>query len=83
MYQHYPEYCAAPYEMMTWLRGQAAARERAYAPPGRGGVRTGGAGDEGSDEEAELPRGPERGFGPLSQKHMQDSKKEEKARQAK
>lgn len=30
MYQHYPEYCGAPYQMMTWLRGQAVAHEELY-----------------------------------------------------
>jgi len=27
MFMHYPEYCAAPFEMMTWLHGQAKAVE--------------------------------------------------------
>lgn len=37
MFQHYPEYCAAPYEMMTWLRGQAQANEEMWSKPGKGG----------------------------------------------
>ena len=30
MYHHYPECCGAPYQMMTWLRGQAVAHEELY-----------------------------------------------------
>jgi hypothetical protein len=30
MYQHYPEYCGAPYQMMTWLYGQSLAHEEMY-----------------------------------------------------
>lgn len=41
MFRHYPEYSAAPYAMMTWLRGQAQATEEQekarYAAPLRGG----------------------------------------------
>lgn len=33
MFQYYPEYSGAPYDMMTWLRGQARANEELYAPP--------------------------------------------------
>lgn len=43
MFQYYPEYCAAPYEMMTWLRGQAQAHERIYdVKPREGGTQTTG-----------------------------------------
>lgn len=61
MYQYYPEYCAAPYEMMAWLRGQARAREAVYAKPGSGGVPTGGAADE--EEEEPQTSGKERPIG--------------------
>lgn len=44
MYRHYPEYCTAPYAMMTWLFGQAQAAEEQekalYGKPGMGGIRT-------------------------------------------
>lgn len=35
MFQHYPEYSGAPYDMMDWLKNQALAHEQLYAPPDR------------------------------------------------
>lgn len=40
IFLHYPEYSAAPYEMMTWLYGQAKQEEDRYARPKVGGVAT-------------------------------------------
>ena len=33
MFQYYPEYSGAPYDMMTWLYGQAKTHEDMYARP--------------------------------------------------
>ena len=41
IFLHYPEYSAAPYDMMTWLFGQAKQDEERYARPKVGGVATG------------------------------------------
>jgi len=38
MYMYYPEYCAAPYTMVTWLFGQALAFENMYSKPKNGGI---------------------------------------------
>lgn len=38
MYMHYPEYCTAPYSMVTWLFGQARAQEDMYRKPQNGGI---------------------------------------------
>ena len=57
MYQHYPEYCQAPYQMLTWLHGQSKAHEEMYLKkPSVGGTATGG-NDDGKDEEFVLESG--------------------------
>ena len=42
IFKHYPEYGAAPYDMMTWLYSQVYEKEQVdnmiYAQPGMGGV---------------------------------------------
>ena len=77
MYQYYPEYCTAPYDMMIWLRGQAQAHEERYAKPGRGGVQTGGA----PEEEEEAVMAPERRIGMDFVQGKQKGKKDTKAQQ--
>lgn len=50
MFQYYPEYCGAPYDMMTWLFGQVKANEDMYQKgPSMGGQAIKGAGSD--DEE--------------------------------
>lgn len=63
MYGNYPEYCAAPYEMMTWLHGQAQAHEDMWRKPREGGQRNPGKDDSDSDDNKE----PSRGLGVMPQ----------------
>lgn len=60
MYMYYPEYCGAPYDMMTWLFGQVKANEDLYNKPAIGGSRVTGAG---SDEDEPLSLGKDTSFG--------------------
>ena len=65
IFKNYPEYAAAPYDMMTWLYGSAKAIEdmdsEAYGPVSHGG-------DHLDDEEQLTKNKYDRGFGPKSGK---------------
>jgi hypothetical protein len=68
IFKFYPEYGVAPYDMMTWLYGQAKCNEdmldEQYGKPSLGGVMAGG-----SDEEENLGIDSkyDKGFGPKKQ----------------
>ena len=56
MFQYYPEYSGAPYDMMTWLYGQAKAHEDMYARPD-GRTKTVGVVDDSKDDDLGLEDG--------------------------
>ena len=53
MYQYYPEYSGAPFDMMTWLYGQAKAHEDMYARPD-GRTKTVGVNEDSKEEDLGL-----------------------------
>lgn len=76
IYKHYPDYGLAPYEMMTWLFGQAKIQEdmvaEQYGKPSVGGVTAGGDDDDISG----LDNKYDKAFGPKSQKNKQTQKQQ-------
>ena len=72
---HYPEYSGAPYEMMTWLYGQAKAEEDRYSRPKEGGQRTHAASQSSdSDDEAIKLNSNSKGVGAV---HIKSEKKKD------
>ena len=53
MFQYYPEYSGAPFDMMTWLFGQAKAHEDMYARPD-GRTKTVGVVDDSKEDDLGL-----------------------------
>jgi len=77
---HYPEYCERPYDMVTWLYGQAKQHEQMWSKPKQGGERKEGANS--SDEDTKEPtRG--LGFMPKPQKNKKLTNQEEQDRKRK
>lgn len=64
IFKHYPEYGAAPYEMMTWIYGTALENEtmeaEAYGAPTMGGEQA----DHDSDDAPGIDSKYDKGFGP-------------------
>ena len=77
MFQYYPEYSGAPYDMMTWLYGQAKAHEDMYARPD-GRTKTVGVVDNSNEDDLGLDDG-SHGLSNLLDNKGNKKKKDDKA----
>ena len=84
VYKYYPEYGSSPYELITWLFGEArkheefiAEQEGLYIKPAKGGKKPGD-----DEDEPVLDRRYDRGFGPSNAKNTKKRGKDDDQKKA-